>query len=104
MDATLHASAAAGAGPEAADAPHNENSSAAILTMMAGQPYNIKFWEPKYLAPLGIVLPAGARHEIEVHQRKVVHRLGEHRRRRLHAAPSARFDRTSTTQRGRPKR
>ena len=25
-----------------------------ILTMMAGQPYNIKFWEPKYLAPLGI--------------------------------------------------
>ena len=25
-----------------------------ILTMMAGQPYNVKFWEPKDLAPLGI--------------------------------------------------
>jgi len=25
-----------------------------ILTMFAGQPYNIKFWEPRYLAKLGI--------------------------------------------------
>jgi hypothetical protein len=25
-----------------------------VLTMMAGQPYNIKLWEPSYLAPLGI--------------------------------------------------